>query len=166
MNKIKKDFTWYKQNSLSKSALAVFINPCFYSLVLYRLSNFMYIHKASFIAKIIWFINRIIFNVDIDYRARISEEVMLVHGLGIVIGHEAVIQKRVKIYQGVTVGGNNSKTRVIDERKISQPIIKSGAILCPNSVIIGPVVIGENTTVGACSVVTKDIEDGQIYYRK
>lgn len=166
MNKIKKDFIWYKQNSLSKSAFAVFINPCFYSLLLYRISNFMYKHKGSLIAKIIWFINRIIFNIDIDYRANISEEVMIVHGLGIVIGHEVFIEKRVKIYQGVTIGGNNSKTRIIEDKEISQPIIKSGAILCPNSVIIGPIVIGENATIGACTVVTKDIEDGQIYYRK
>lgn len=166
MNKVKNDFIWYKQNSLSKSTLAVFINPCFYSLVLYRISNFMYRHKASFIAKIIWLINRIIFSVDIDYRATISEEVMIVHGLGIVIGHEVVIEKNVKIYQGVTIGGNNSKTRVIQGETISQPIIKRGTTLCPNSVIIGPIVVGENSTIGACSVVTKDIENGQIYYRR
>ena len=166
MNKIKKDFLWYKKNSLSKSAFAVFINPCFHSLVLYRISNFMYRYKLSVIAKVIWFVNRIFFNIDIDYRANISEEVMIVHGLGIVIGHEVVIEKRTKIYQGVTIGGNNSKTRIIEGKKISQPIIKSGVTLCPNSVIVGPIVIGENATIGAGSVITKNINDGQVYYKK
>ncbi|MBO3390550.1 serine O-acetyltransferase [Clostridium perfringens] len=105
MRLIIQDFKFYKKNSFSKKSIAVLINPCFHAMLLYRISNWLYLNKLGFISKFIWLINRIIFNVDIDYRAKINGGVMLVHGLGVVIGSEVEIMSNVKIYQGVTIGG-------------------------------------------------------------
>lgn len=41
--------------------------------------------------------------------------------------------------------------------------IKRGAFLGANTVIVKPVTIGENAVVGAGSIVTKDIPDGEIW---
>lgn len=155
MKKIKADFNYYKENSLSGSKFAVMINPCFLSMLLYRLSNFLYRKKMKVLAKFIWFINRIIFSCDIDYRANISERVMLIHGIGVVIGCEAIIKSDVKIYQGVTIGGNNGHKAMYGDREISQPVIESGCIISPNSMIFGPVIIKENTFIKAGSIVSK-----------
>ncbi|WP_411169807.1 serine O-acetyltransferase [Clostridium sp. MB05] len=155
MKKIIKDFKYYKNNSLSKSRVAVIINPCFLCMVLFRISNYMYKRKLKLLAKVIWFINRVTFNVDIDYRAEISEEVMLIHGLGIVIGHEVRIDRRVKIYQGVTLGGNNGKTDIYEGKEISQPVIEENCVIAPNSMIFGPVVIKKNSFVKAGKIISR-----------
>ncbi|NMB51037.1 acyltransferase [Methanoculleus sp. 10] len=46
--------------------------------------------------------------------------------------------------------------------KLEQTVVKRGASIGANSTIIGPVSIGKGSMVGAGSVVTKDVEDGQV----
>ncbi|WP_342685830.1 MULTISPECIES: acyltransferase [unclassified Methanoculleus] len=46
--------------------------------------------------------------------------------------------------------------------KLVQTVVKSGASIGANSTIIGPVIIGHGAMIGAGSVVTKDVDDGQI----
>lgn len=150
------DLKYFKENSPSRSYIAVLLNPCFYSVLLYRLSHFLYKIKLSILAKLVWIINRIIFSVDIDYRAEIGKNFMLVHGIGTVIGFDVKIGKNVKIYQGVTLGGCG-KTRNEDRKILTQPIIGDNCIIYTNVCIFGPVKVKSNTKVKACQVVLSDI---------
>ena len=150
------DIKNFRNNSPSRSYVAVLLNPCFYSVVLYRISNKLYKMKLKVFAKIIWLINRIIFSVDIDYRANIGKNFMLVHGLGTVIGFDVKIGDNVKIYQGVTVGGSG-KVRSIDNKEFTQPIIGDNCIIYTNVCVFGPVIISNNSKIKACKVVTDDV---------
>lgn len=150
------DFRNFIENSPSKSYFAVLLNPCFYSVALYRLSNKLYKARLKLLAKIVWLINRILFSLDIDYRAEIGKNFTIVHGIGIVIGCDVKIGDNVKVYQGVTLGGCG-KERYIDEIKITQPIIGDNCTIYTNACIFGPVVISNNSKIKACVVVTEDI---------
>ena len=103
--------------------------------MLYRFSHFLYNIKLSILAKIVWFINRILFCVDIDYRAKIGKRFMIIHGLGIVIGRDVVIGDNVKIYQGVTIGGSG-KTKIENGKTITQPIIGDNCIIYTNACLV------------------------------
>lgn len=70
---------------LKKKIATLLFNPCFHSVCLFRLSNFFYRMHLTVISKIIWYINRLLYNVDIDYRADLAGGFHLVHGLGTVI---------------------------------------------------------------------------------
>ena len=150
------DFKYFKENSPSKSYIAVLLNPCFYSVLLYRVSNKLYKFNLVVLAKLIWILNRIVFSVDIDYRAKIGKHFMLIHGIGTVIGCDVIIGDNVKIYQGVTLGGCG-KTRYENDKIITQPIIGDGCIIYTNTCIFGPVKIKNNTKIKACQIITKDI---------
>lgn len=150
------DIKKFRDNSPSRSYGAVFLNPCFYTVVLYRISNKLYKMKLKIFAKLIWFINRIFFSVDIDYRADIGKNFMLVHGIGTVIGCNVKIGDNVTIYQGVTLGGSG-KVRCIDNEEITQPIIGDDCIIYTNTCIFGPVIIGNNRKIKACKVIIEDI---------
>lgn len=159
------DLKHFKNTSPSRSYIAVLMNPCFYSVVLYRLSNKFYKMRLEIISKFIWLINRVIFNVDIDYRANIGKNFKIIHGLGIVIGCNVVIKDNVSIYQGVTIGGTG-KEREYSGKIIDQPIIKEKCILYANSTIIGPIIIEEKSVIGAGTIVSKDIESNSLVYVK
>ncbi len=150
------DLRNFRNNSPSKSYLAVFLNPCFAAVILYRISNFMYKRHLNILAKIVWLINRILFSVDIDYRAQIGKNFMLIHGIGVVIGKNVVIEDNVKIYQGVTLGGAGI-VREYKGKIIDQPQIGEGSIIYTNACIFGPVIISENSKIKACKVITKDV---------
>lgn len=76
----------------------------------------------------------------------------------------------VKIDNNVTIGSNTSIfahvnptanlfLKKIYPRKVNQVIIKSGAVLFPGCIITAGVTIGENSMIGAGSVVSEDVPD-------
>lgn len=105
--KIIQDFNAFLQNdnSISKKIATLIFNPNFHSVVLYRVSHFFYKCHLNIISKIIWYINRVIFCVDIDYRAELAGGFRLVHGLGTVIEKDVISMGRLTVYQNVTIGG-------------------------------------------------------------
>ena len=71
--------------------------------------------------------------------------------MGIVIGETTVIGNDVTLYQGVTLGGTRStKTK-------RHPTLKDNVIIGAGAKILGPIVIGKNSKIGANSVVVKNI---------
>ena len=65
--------------------------------------------------------------------------------------------KNVIIYQNVTLG---AKSRL--NMDLSYPTIQENVIIYPNSVIIGSIVIGKNSVIGAGSLVNKDFPSGSV----
>lgn len=71
------------------------------------------------------------------------------------------IGKNVCIQHHVLLGQKEIKKTSVDV-----PIIKDNVIINSYSIIMGGVVIGENSIIGAGSIVTKDIPANSIYYNK
>lgn len=70
------------------------------------------------------------------------------HPVGIVIHKNVTVGKNCKIYQNVTIGG---------PKKSKVPVLGNRVFVSPNSCIIGDIKIGDNVTIGAGSVVVKDV---------
>ncbi len=157
--KIIRDFEGFVNGKgLKKAVATLFFNPCFHSICLYRLSHACYQIHLGILGKIIWYINRLLFHVDIDYKADLAGGFVLIHGLGTVIGGSVRSEGRMIIYQGVTIGGNNGKTRNLENGKtLYQPLLKDNVTIYTNACVFGPVIINENTIIKAGSMITHDI---------
>ena len=151
-----KDLKAVSDNSLKKMVVTVITNPCFHAVCLFRLSNLFYRVHLSPIAKIIWYVNRMLYHVDIDYRARLAGGLVIKHGIGLVIGHHVRTLGPVKLYQGVTLGGSG-KVRMYEGEEIDQPILGENVIVYTDAKIFGPVIVGKNNHIRAGSIVTEDI---------
>lgn len=92
---------------------------------------------------------------------------------GVSIGDYCKIKPHVFIPTGVTIGDevfigpnvvftNDKYPRSKGEWRLLQTIVRQGASIGANSVILPGVTIGANAVVGAGSVVTGDVPDGQI----
>lgn len=73
-----------------------------------------------------------------------------------------IIGKNVSISQQVTIGGNYGKIRNYkrdegDIMDLSMPLIEDNCIFSPGSKVLGPIVIGQNSLIGANIVLTKDV---------
>lgn len=156
--KIIKDLKAFSKNKVKKSIATIVFNPCFHSVCLFRISSFFYKIHLNVLAKIIWYFNRVIYNVDIDYRADIGEGFVIVHGLGIVIGETVIIGKNFKVYQGVTIGGSGKSKKSENGKEIWQPIIGDNVTAYTNSMIFGPIYIKDNTIIKAGQLVKGDIK--------
>ena len=93
-----------------------------------------------------------IFGVDIHPAAKIGSGVFIDHATGVVIGETAVVGDDVTILHGVTLGGTGKAS---GDR---HPKIKRGVFIGANAQLLGNIVIGEESQIGASSVVLKDVE--------
>jgi serine O-acetyltransferase len=89
--------------------------------------------------------------IEIHPAATIGEGVFIDHGVGVVIGETAEIGNNVTIYQGVTLGGTGKD---VGKR---HPTVMNNVMISAGAKILGPVVIGEGSKIGAGSVVLKDV---------
>jgi len=114
------------KGKLSATISTIFFNPGFKSILRYRVSNFLYYRcHLKILPKLISYISRNHYAIDIDYRSHIGPGFRVVHGIGVVIGYDVCAGKNFTVYQGVTVGGNMGKVRISESGKsFSQPYIE------------------------------------------
>ncbi|MGA8109545.1 MAG: serine O-acetyltransferase, partial [Acidobacteriaceae bacterium] len=94
---------------------------------------------------------RLLTGIEIHPGARIGRRVFIDHGAGVVIGETAIVGDDVTLYQGVTLGGTGH------ERGKRHPTLRDGVFVGSNAQVLGNICIGENSRVGAGSVVLRDV---------
>jgi serine O-acetyltransferase len=155
--RVKLQYKDKRTKSRSLAFLKVILDPEFWVVVIFRLSNFFYRKKIFPVAKVFWLTNRIVFSVDIDPRANLAGGLNLVHGFCIVIGHQVKSLGPLRIYQGATLGGNSGLKDKINGVVTGQPVILPNVTVGINSCVLGPVLVGENATIGTGAIVTKNV---------
>jgi serine O-acetyltransferase len=114
-------------------------------------AHFFYRHSLFFIARLISQFARAVTQIEIHPGARIGEGLFIDHGAGVVIGETAEIGNNVTIYQGVTLGGTGK------EKGKRHPTIGDNVVISTGAKILGSFTVGENSKIGAGSVVLKAV---------
>lgn len=103
---------------------------------------------------------------DIPSCCKIGKNVQFPHGIkGIIISTNTIVEDNVTIYHQVTCGRGDIFPKS-DSLPVKGIILKKGSILCAGAKIIcnrGLLVVGENTVVGANSVLTCSTADNEIW---
>lgn len=113
---------------------------------------------GSIFAKGLRWINRCLFSCDIGYKASISESCQFYHnGLGCVIHDKTQIGEECILFQNVTLG---SAWRGVCEDEA--PVVESNVMLGAGCCVLGSIVVGKGSIVGANAVVTTDVPPDSI----
>lgn len=140
----------------AKSVLyIILLYPGFHALFMYRIAHILSNVRLFFLARLISQLTRFFTGIEIHPAAKIGKRLFIDHGMGIVIGETAEIGDDCTIYHGVTLGGTGK-----DKLK-RHPTLKNNVIVGCGSKVLGNIVIGNNTKIGANSVVLKDVEDNR-----
>lgn len=102
--------------------------------------------------------NRKKYGIEIYPQVEIGANLRVPHAVGIVIGKTSVIKDNVTIFPGAMIVARYSSsapTPPSDERR--HAIIENDCMLGAECMIIGPVIIGEGSVIGAGAIVTKDV---------
>lgn len=103
---------------------------------------------------------------DIPSCCKIGKNVQFPHGIkGIIFSTNTIVEDNVTIYHQVTCGRGDIFPKS-DSLPVKGIILKKGSILCAGAKIIcnrGLLVVGENTVVGANSVLTCSTADNEIW---
>lgn len=134
-----------------KSQYEVLLYPCFWAIYHYRKAHRLYEKGHFFRARRISQKSARKTGIEIHPGAKIGKGLFIDHGHGVVIGETTVIGDNVTIYQGVTLGGTGK------ERGKRHPTIQDNVMISAGAKVLGSFTIGENSKIGAGSVVLKEV---------
>ena len=134
-----------------KSNMEVFLYPSFKAILRYRLAHKLYLKKHYFLAR--WISQRAVRKTGIEIHpgATIGKGLFIDHGSGVIIGETAELGDNVTLYQGVTLGGTGK------EQGKRHPTLKDNVLVSAGAKVLGSFTIGENSKIGAGSVVLKEV---------
>lgn len=127
--------------------------PGLHAMFFYRINHFLWNAHLKMIARFLSQIARFLTGIEIHPGATIGKRFFIDHGMGVVIGETTIIGNDCILYQGVTLGGVGT-----GEHKVKRhPTLNNNVMISAGAKIIGDVTIGDNSIVGASSVVLKDV---------
>ncbi|MDL2253082.1 serine O-acetyltransferase [Ruminococcaceae bacterium OttesenSCG-928-I18] len=132
-------------------AQVLLLYPGFQILIFHRVAHWLYRHRRFFLARMVSQWGRGFTGIEIHPGAQIGDNLFIDHGAGVVIGETAEVGNHVTIYHGVTLGGTGK-----DKGK-RHPTVEDDVLLGAGVKVLGPVVIGARSRVGANSTVLSDV---------
>jgi serine O-acetyltransferase len=124
------------------------------AILLHRVCHALYAAGVPLLPRWLAYATTAVTGVEIHPAARIGRGFFIDHGVGVVIGETAEVGDDVTIYQGVTLGGTGFA------RGKRHPTVGNEVMIGAGSALLGPIVIGERSKIGANSVVIHDVPPG------
>jgi len=128
-------------------------SPGLHSIGIYKLSNFLWSVRLTILARLLSYIGRILTGIEIHPAAKIGERFFIDHGMGVVIGETAEIGNNCLLYQGVTLGGTGKS------HGKRHPTLMENVVVGAGAKVLGSIIVGPNTRIGAGSVVVRNVEE-------
>ena len=142
-----------QRDPAAKSLMEViFLYPGFHSVTLHCIASWFYKRKLLFIARLISQLSRFATGIEIHPGAKIGKGLFIDHGTAVVIGETSEIGDNCTIYHGVRLGGTGKETGK------RHPTIGNNVLISAGSKVLGPLVVGDNSKIGANAVVLNNVE--------
>jgi serine O-acetyltransferase len=153
LQKIREDIqSVLDRDPAATTKLAVLLNyPGLHALWMHRLNHWLWRRNHRFLARFLSQVSRFWTGIEIHPGATIGRRLFIDHGMGVVIGETAIVGDDVTLYHGVTLGGTSL------QKKKRHPTLGNGVVIGNTSSILGDIVVGDNSRVGAGSVVLRDV---------
>lgn len=141
-----------ERDPAAKNALEVLLlYPGLHALMAYRIAHKLWQWRVPLIPRWISQSMRFLTGIEIHPGAAVGKNFFIDHGMGVVIGETSIIGDNVLIYQGVTLGGTGKETGK------RHPTVGNNVVVGAGAKILGNIVIGDNSYIGANAVVIKDV---------
>ena len=143
-----------ERDPAARGILEIFLcYPGFQSIIVHRFTHKLWLLKLPLIPRLLSQLNRLFTGIEIHPGAKIGEKVFIDHGMGVVIGETAEIGNNCLLYQGVTLGGTGKS------HGKRHPTLMENVVVGAGAKVLGSIIIGQNTRIGAGSVVVRNVEE-------
>lgn len=163
LEKLNQDAAYILQNDPASNTIEeiYLAYPGFYAIAIYRLSHELYLLDLLLFSRLMSEYAHRITGTDIHAGATIASPFFIDHATGIVIGETTVIEKNVKIYQGVTLGALSVSKEMKNSKR--HPTVEKNVCIYANATILGgATTIGKNSIIGGNTWITKSIPSNSV----
>jgi serine O-acetyltransferase len=125
--------------------------PGINAVIHHRIAHQLYRLGAPLVARVIAEVAHSATGIDIHPGAQIAESFFIDHGTGVVIGETAVIGRRVRLYQAVTLGAkrfDKDENGMLVKGNPRHPIVEDNVVIYAGATILGRITIGRGSTIG------------------
>lgn len=141
-----------ERDPAATSKLSVLLNyPGLHAVWMHHLTHWLWRSGYRLLARCLSQLARFCTGIEIHPAAIIGRRLFIDHGMGVVIGETAIVGDDVTLYHGVTLGG----TSLVKKKR--HPTLGNGVVIGNTSSVLGDIVVGDNSRVGAGSVVLRDV---------
>ena len=153
-----------ERDPAARNKLSVILTyPGVKSIFFHHIAHKFWQFKMFLIARILSQFSRFLTGIEIHPATKIGKNLFIDHGMGVIIGETSEIGDNVTIYHMVTLGGISPSINSNEQRKIKRhPTLKDNVVVGSGAQVLGPIVIGKNSKIGANSVVTKDVPENAV----
>jgi serine O-acetyltransferase len=134
----------------------IFCYPGVHAVWGHRISHWLWHRGARLAARAFAELTRILTGVDIHPGAVLGAGLFIDHATGVVIGETAKVGEDVTLYQGVTLGGTGRDTGK------RHPTVGDRVTIGAGAKVLGPIIVGEDSRIGANAVVIKPVPPGSV----
>jgi serine O-acetyltransferase len=147
----------FDRDPAARSVLEVLLcYPGLYAVWGYRLSHWLWRHRLKLLGRYVSQIMRWFTGIEIHPGATIGPGLFIDHGMGVVIGETAELGEEVTLYHTVTLGGTSL------QKGKRHPTLGDRVTVGAGAKILGPIVIGSDSRVGANAVVVKSVPSNSV----
>jgi serine O-acetyltransferase len=137
--------------------LEVLLYQGVWAIWMHRIAHKMWTWNIPFFPRLISQVTRVFTLIEIHPGATIGNNFFIDHGTGVVIGETTTIGDNVMIYHGVTLGGHGWWSDTKGKKR--HPTIGDNVTIGVGATILGPVIIGKNSKIGANALILNDIPE-------
>ena len=153
-----------KRDPAAINKMSIIINyPGVKAVFIHYFAHRLWNLKFFLIARMLSQFSRFITGIEIHPKANIGKNLFIDHGMGVVIGETSEIGNNVTIYHNVTLGGISPSIDSDNQRNLKRhPTLQDDVVVGSGAQVLGPIIIGKNSKIGANAVVTKDVPKNSI----
>jgi len=147
----------FERDPAARSTLEILTSyPGLHAIWGYRITHWLWKHKVKLLARWLSHLFRFSTGIEIHPGAKIGSKFFIDHGMGVVIGETAEIGDNVTLYHGVTLGGTTL------EKGKRHPTLENNVVVGAGAKILGAIVIGAGSRIGANAVVVKPVPPNSV----
>lgn len=152
-NTLRRDIqAFFDRDPAARSTLEIILcYPGLHAVWFHRVSHWLWRRQIFLPARFVSHLGRFFTGIEIHPGATIGPGLVIDHGMAVVIGETAEIGADVLIYHNVTLGGVDLK------KEKRHPTLEDRVVVGAGAQILGPIIIGARSRVGANAVVVKDV---------
>lgn len=144
--------TVFEQDPAARSVFEVVLTYSgLHAVWSHRIAHALFKNNLFFLARVVSQISRFFTGIEIHPGAKIGRRFFIDHGMGVVIGETCEIGDDCILFQGVTLGGTGK------EKGKRHPTLGNNVLVATGAKVLGSITLGDNSKVGAGSVVLKDV---------
>ncbi|MGH6868914.1 MAG: serine O-acetyltransferase [Methylocella sp.] len=145
---------------LGRSPRTLFLNRSYAAVFWYRVSRYLHSRNLRFLARLIWGLNIWRSGAEISPNTEIEGGLVITNPHGVILNGK--FGRNCVIYQGVGTGGRHSVSPVDVGGGLGLPCFGDDVVLETDSLVMGPVLIGDRVLIGPRTFVVTDVPNDAI----